>query len=542
MRTLVGFCLMAIAFGAGASAQPPESDSSVPTLKVNTRLTLENVTVTDSKGRPVHGLTQADFTVKEDGKSQPIKTFEEFGTASPVVEPTLPPNVYSNRAQSNTTGAVNILMLDNVTTGLFNGLKMSPEYFMVARQQAVKYLQNLPLGTQVAILDLADGLRVIQGFTSDKELLVEAANSVPTTMVPRTYLPTGPPPPGAACLAANTQSQLTVHALTQAAAFLSGIKGRKNLVWFTPGIPWLTDYAKYSGFNCLLDYTQDLHHAYDQLTTAQVALYPIDPRGLIPGRQVTAWFDDQSSIDDMAQSTGGVAYFGRNDMDVAVSEAIAIGSDYYSLSYAPPLTKYDGQHHTISVKVDRPGLQLSYRTGYTSDDPAHPGKTGEKKDALDATETPRKAFAIAMGRGAPTSSELQFDVRVEPDAKPSTPPVAGTLDPKRKNDILTRYDFHYLIPAGSVTIADTPDGGHHSALILDVAAYDADGKLVTVISQAATLPVAAEAYRRLPSVTLRCSQQIDLPSGQMFLRVGILDTASNKIGTLEIPLKVGKKS
>src|ERR1700677_1766468 len=41
------------------------------TLKVNARLTLVDVTVTDAKGKPVHGLTQADFTVKEDGKPQP---------------------------------------------------------------------------------------------------------------------------------------------------------------------------------------------------------------------------------------------------------------------------------------------------------------------------------------------------------------------------------------------------------------------------------------------------------------------------------------
>jgi hypothetical protein len=37
-------------------------------------------------------------------------------------------------------------------------------------------------------------------------------------------------------------------------------------------------------------------------------------------------------------------------------------------------------------------------------------------------------------------------------------------------------------------------------------------------------------------------QQIDLPHGEIFLRVGLLDGVSDKVGTLEIPLIVTKKS
>ena len=65
----------------------------------------------------------------------------------------------------------------------------------------------------------------------------------------------------------NTQSQMTTDALAKVADFVSGIKGRKNLIWFTPGIPWLTSYGDYSGGvgNCINDYTLDLHKAYSLL-------------------------------------------------------------------------------------------------------------------------------------------------------------------------------------------------------------------------------------------------------------------------------------
>jgi hypothetical protein len=37
------------------------------------------------------------------------------------------------------------------------------------------------------------------------------------------------------------------------------------------------------------------------------------------------------------------------------------------------------------------------------------------------------------------------------------------------------------------------------------------------------------------------NQQLDLPRGKFTLRVGILDSVSKKVGSLEIPLTVGKK-
>ena len=40
---------------------------------------------------------------------------------------------------------------------------------------------------------------------------------------------------------------------------------------------------------------------------------------------------------------------------------------------------------------------------------------------------------------------------------------------------------------------------------------------------------------------IRFTQQIDLPPGQIFVRVGVLDRTTDKIGTLELPLKVGRK-
>ena len=84
------------------------SQASVPTLHVTSREIIVDVMVTDANGNPVRGLKQSDFTIEENGKPQPIRSFREFGTEIPVAEPAPPklqPGVYTN-SQSTPAGGV----------------------------------------------------------------------------------------------------------------------------------------------------------------------------------------------------------------------------------------------------------------------------------------------------------------------------------------------------------------------------------------------------------------------------------------------------
>ena len=398
-----------------STAPNPDSTLPIKTLRVVSKLTVEDVTVTDAKRTPVHGLTKSDFELKEDGKPQAIRTFEEFGLERPSAQTPSPAFASSpstnSPASATTPGAVNILMLDSITTGVAKGLAMSPENIQYARQQSVKYLKNLPAGTAIAILHMGKEMHVIQEPTTDKALLLASMNKISYEPVGGAYV--SQRSPGAACVAANAQSQLIVDELDQAAEYLAEIKGRKNLIWFTPGAPWLTQYQDFSRVDCLRDYTAQLQKAYDLLNAAHVALYPIDPRGLFSDPSLSASADsisnrgapspmqslpasplqqaaafaggvqgEHNSLREMAEATGGTPYFNRNDLDSVLREAIAAGSDYYSLSYVPPISGYDGKFHTISVKVARPNLLVQYRTGYMSQDPAKVPPAPDSKPAI----------------------------------------------------------------------------------------------------------------------------------------------------------------
>jgi VWFA-related protein len=542
-------------FSCIASALAQQPNSPTTTMRVTTQLTVVDVTVTDAKGNPVHNLTKADFTVKEDGKPQPIHDFNEYGTQVPPAQPApppLPPGIYTNQpSPAPTTSAVNILLFDSVNNG--GSPFARPELFIYAKLQAAKYLQTMPAGTRVAILHSEEGLRLVQDVTTDRDVLLAAVSKLSykspsgTTVAVMAHTPFT-----AICAGWNRQSRLTLNALGQLAGFTFGIEGRKNVIWFMPGIPWLTNYDQWGGFFCLDNDTPQLHQAYNLLTAAQVALYPVDSRGLggesttNPAAAFLARANLHESLQSFAEATGGVPYFNRNDLDTVIGEAISAGSDYYLLSYVPPLAGYDGKYHTIDVKVDRPGLRLQYRKNYTSLDPAKLFKPStEPTGKTAATDLPPAVtqFRAGMAHGALPSAQLLLAARVLPSTtalKPAPLPVKGDLNPKLNNKPLIRYDIVYSIPAGQITVADNPDGTHTASVEFDIVAYAEDGTKLNVLRQPIKVTLTPDRIAQFQQKPFDLPLQLDLPPGKLFLRIGALDIPSGKIGTLEIPETVAK--
>ena len=149
----------------------------------------------------------------------------------------------------------------------------------------------------------------------------------------------------------------------------------------------------------------------------------------------------------------------------------------------------------------------------------------------------------SMARFAPPATQLLFDAKVAQTttpAKPTDPPVMGFPVEEVKDKLLTRYDILYSLPADEIAFTEDASGVHNGALEFDVVASDVLGKLLTSVSRKIQLPLTDEEYRQFIATPFQLFQQIDLPPGQVFLRVGILDGVSNKVGTVEIPLTVGK--
>lgn len=546
LATACGLALLA-AFAAmrpGASAQQGamqqraarQPAGATQTLHVVSRLTVVDVTAIDANGQPVQGLKSSNFTLYEDGKPEPIRNFEEVRSHPAQPPPPLPPNVYTDLQPPPPSSAVNIVLLDllneapmdDTNPGAVSGSVQMQHYVKVAAIQAV---QTMPTGTQVAVLTMTDDLRTVQSFTSNRALLTAAINAVPYDTVSLAG------PRGGQCQEMDNRNNSVLEALDVIAHDTAPIYGRKNLIWFTVGIPQITIPSDRPG--CLPDYSRSLSDTYALLTAAQVSIYPVDARG--GGRLGAAQLSEQM----VAEATGGVAYWGSNNMASPVLSAINNGANYYSIAYIPPNTRHDGQYHKIEVKVNRPGVNLTYRQGYYDDDTSKmkmpPGLTLSTSPPAVVNNDMR----APMSRGLATSSDVLFNVAVLPSLPPRTAdaPVLGTLDPRLKGRPLTRYGFQYSVPIQQIVFQNGTNGAHQDKLDFDLAVYDSGDRLLTGLSQTVTLTLTDASYRQMVAnkEAVKLFQRIDLPPGQLFIRVGVLDHNSGKDGTLNLPLTVGRK-
>ena len=532
------------------SAWQQDAESrSITTLKVYSRETMVDVTVTDAKGQPVHGLTQTDFSVTEDDKPQSIRSFKEFSKDTPVTASTprkLPPNTYTNVIETG-PGPLYVLLFDNVNGGGDT---------IQTRRAAATFIKNMAPGTRVALLVLAGGSFTVQGPgpTSNRALLLRMVG--PGIRNEPIYVRE------ADCDTQVTLDRMTLDGLKKVGAYLSGIQGKKNMIWIGHGNSDII-------FDRCQNWNGPLQETYDLLEDAQVTAYPLDSHGIEAPPEpklsgpASSWGEQSAtqnmdwlsllatnhlSMEAVAEATGGQAFYNTNDIAGAIANAADAGSSDYTLSYAPPSVEYDGRTHAISVKVDRPGIHVLYRKGYSAEDPvllAHPPETllGHVTRDTRPTGPAVETLAAVLSPRGPPATQILFDVRVEPSsmaAKPDDPAVMGTLNASFKDKPLTRYGLQYDVLPSQIAFTDGPGGTHNGSLGLDVVVFDVTGKLVTGLSQ--TVKMSLNNKTVADNEPINFSQQIDLPPGRFFVRIGVFDGVSNKVGTLQIPVMVAKGS
>ena len=287
----------------GSATAGQQSESPVATYRTNANLVLVDVVVRD-KGKPLEGLAKSAFHIAEDGHDEKISVFEEH-RATDAVEakkhPPLPPHVYTNAPQYTLTSAANVLLLDALNT-------QRPDLRWV-QERALKYLQTIPRGTQIAVFTLGSRLRMVAGFTTGAGTIVKALNATPgraerpveadaavntATREVMGTLAAEAADNGGGGLAQmqaftgettrfeeNQKIPILLGALEELGRYLSTMPGRKNLIWFTGGINNCLDRDSLEGQRACEPYIQQIEEVEDLLTWGRVALYPIDAGGLM---------------------------------------------------------------------------------------------------------------------------------------------------------------------------------------------------------------------------------------------------------------------
>jgi VWFA-related protein len=588
--------LPALALGQATTTQPAS------TIQANANLVVVDAVVTDSQHNPVHKLTSADFTVLENGKPQAIKTFEEHTSTQALAPlppmPKLLPGTFTNFTNAPAGGALNILLLDSLNTPMAAQAEV--------RDQMLKYLKEPHPGTRMAIFGLTTRLILLQGFTSDPELLRAVLNGKkggPKGSVLMTDAVSGDNPgaddpmmdmaqdaadamgntPDAALLLANLQqweaetqsfqlqlrARMTLDAFNLLARYLTALPGRKNLIWFSGSFPItiLPDSDLQDPFSIVASSADEFRETTGMLSRGQVAVYPIDARGLMvtPMQSVNnsgrtyaknprAFAKDNSTffqntanehgtMQSMAEATGGLAFVNTNDLKVAVEKAIDAGSNYYTLTYTPTNQQWKGEFRRIQINLARRGLNLAYRRGYFADDPNTTQRNGEPAVAGSSQAPAYSAMRAAMLRGGPDPTQITFIANVRPSIDATEPDVASgnKTTPKTKGPY-RRYTVQFGVNTQDLDCPINPEGTHHCAMQVLIFVYDAEGNLLNSTGGAIHSDVSQDHYSSFLRTGIHFHQDISVPAkGESFLRIGVHDETSNRVGAVELSISAVSK-
>jgi len=513
------------------------------------------VVVADKSGNHVHGLSKENFTILEGGKEQKIASFEELTASSDrLMMPTVPAGQFRNLTfEGPQPRNVVVVALDTVNTPFLDQA--------YGRKELVKFLaQNVNSGQALALMLITSrGLRVVQGLTGDPAQLMAALKKASAEIPPMDtlgpeaqadaatgYVPTTVFSPYADPLDAidsfveygdsveagflqQNAIETTMNAFLGIAWSLSGVPGRKSLIWATGGFPFSID----SPSTVPGGYLSELYErTMLALNDAQVSVYPVDVRGLVnvsmfaegarsgsvsgtaASRQLSnrMWLH-QSKIDtlnDFADMTGGKAFYNTNDLAGSFKRAADDAASYYMVGYYLDTHNNKPGWRKLQVKVDRKDTDVRSRNGFFVTNATMNPLITRDRDLGNALHSPIE------GTGVPVTVQW-LSVSAEGDKKKAV--------------------FMAHMPAGSLSF----DPAGRDQLNFDFAALaynDKDGKEAGQASQRFTRPVPESQIASVRANGLNFRNALELGPGKYTVRFVVRDNITGKVGSVTAPLTV----
>jgi VWFA-related protein len=376
-------------------------------------------------------------------------------------------------------------------------------------------------------------------------------------------------------LGQELRGRYTLDALSALSIYLGGIPGRKSLIWFTSSIPWSInpDFSMVYATTGRSDYTAEMKRLASQMTTGRISIFPVDanalasptgyeastggsisgtsnigPGSLNPNQAsnggafaanlMTEQMDiagAHQSMHNLAEATGGRAYYNTNGLAEAIEHVDNLNQDFYTLAYSPSDKRTDEGFRRIEVRLTNPALKLDYRRGYYAEDP--------DKAAQHNQLVLSNPLRVLMQHGAPDSMQILFRIRdtvakTQPD--PARPETRMGTQAAMLTGILIRYEFHWNVDLSAVAFHNAA-GQHQGQLDATITAFDAQGKALNSIHSTLPLNLNDELFGRFRSSGLPMKQALDLPTGIVSIRVAVVDQVSGRTGATEFPMLVAQQ-
>jgi VWFA-related protein len=537
------------------SQQVPEQPTK---FRSQTNLVLVPVQVRNH-GQHMANLKQESFTILQDGKPQKIAVFEEVRTSTQRLQraPVGPKEFTNELLGRPETARYTIIAIDRINT--------VPLDLMRVREGLAQFLAHTAdTGEPIRLVSIElNGIRLLQDFTTDPHAIAaamqrstgggkieqssvsldESLQEVEAAVLSQsdrlsaeqvnTYLN------GLDSAKDNEQRMLafqersarinSLEALQQIALSLAGLPGRKSLVWASSGFPFTSTYRQTR--NGVYDISQVSEaialdaYTTQLLNTANIAMYPVDARGLTntafdaidPGHKYSPTYAEKerrnlanqdvlTTFERLAAGTGGKPCYNRPVLQDCFKEALEDSRDYYMVGFYVNSKATKNGWHKLQIKVDEKGANVRSRNGFVFPLP-DPGQNRE----LDMN-TAVRSLLLDSGipfRGQWTTSERKGN-KISNSFVMQVIPSANMIDPEQK-----KIDLDF------VGIARSKDG-------------TIAGQFTQKVQR--TLP--AEAVELIQKAGISYKNSIDLSPGEYLVRIVVRDNITGRTGAANTLLKV----
>jgi VWFA-related protein len=551
IRSLLVSSLAVLALAASAAAAPPVGGSVHEQAGVS--LVEVPVTVTDRDGKPVKGLTAADFEVRDDGKEVTIQAVDVTEILSGKPAPGAP------RAGAAVSPAARRRFLL-----LFDLSFATPSRITRIREAARKFVMD-QIGPDdlaaVATYSVEHGMKLVLTFTPDRAQLASAVETLGfvndsekspdplqlTSTVPLEWV-MGQPPASSTGRRADVDLEnlrdvgrmaqrqddayrrgrvgQLIQSFGSLARALDSVEGRKQVIYFSQGFDirllqgnsqdtaatteqnenaahgaiWSIDSEARFGNSGLQSALNDM---LDLFKRSDCVVHAVDLSGLTAGNEQggadPSGGSGQAALFAIAEGTGGELFKNANDFSGQLDKLLEEESVVYVLTFSPKLSDHPGKYHSLRVRVKRSGARVSARAGYYEPRPFKTASTAERNlTAADviASEIPVDGIPLAVQSQAFAGQRI-------PEAMVQIQVPASRLAPPGKTGKLPLEIYVY--------------------------AFDSAGKVADFSTEKATLDL-AQVRSRLESGGLRFFAQLALAPGSYRLRSLVRDSETGAMG------------
>jgi VWFA-related protein len=558
--TTICYTACALFFLIAFSAQA-DDDTNVPDPQgaffdvTNINVVNVEVYVTDKKGNPVTDLRREDFEVYENGHPIPVTNFYTVAGGIPQNQEQveLLPETAAGQPQVDLPVAVRedqrlhlIIYVDN-----FN---LRPANRNRTLNRVNRFLrQRLDRRDRVMVVSYDRSLHIRQPFTTNKSAVVtalleveeltgnavnrdadrrsvledieDAQDSIDALRFARSYAEL-----------VFTEMEFTLRALEKQVEALSGLVGRKAVLYISDGIPLVVAediFIAVDEFHprssarveaMAYSYSNRYREIVAKANAGGITFYSLDAGGLQGHQSISAEYGGtarggglafidsirsanlQEPLYLIADDTGGSAIINTNAVEAGLGKMADDFRNYYSLGYVAPHNG-DGRYYKVEVTVKRKGLKVRHRNGYRD-------KTPEARLTDGAIAT--LMFGSEIN---PMNTDIEFG-RYKADGKHFLLPV------------------EIKIPIGQLTLAPREDV-YIGRLKLVVVVMDAEGS-ISPVQQQEPLSI------RIPAQEVDLARQkyysyamtLAVRPGALRLAVGVRDEFSNETSFLRRTVKI----